>query len=426
MLYNPQTGAKDPVVDDPKVFNPEYKSSIVDSVYTNQTSLLSNVTGTPVRTNYYRQHAGKSEEQIGLQLEGSAVYQSYAKIHNLIMKFDGKPAFQFDPEKAQSTEEGVAWVIADLSPKLGDMFTRDIGDGRGGLYQLTQQPELRSYAADKVYLITFKLIDYLTEAIESDLESKVVKHYYYSKDSVLSGGNALITAENYDLTRNLLASVPVLVNRLYQVGYFNPEETIVLNPESGVLIYDESLVRFLARVIPVNAIGRLKPIHVINLQVGVNFGYNTTQTVYDALMTGNEQLLRSCNNKQYKYSRNQLVTTRRYANPSFTKLTHYIVDNQIKYNGMGLDVDYGVDYVINDVEPTEEVTGYFSDGFFNGSPANEFERLTYEFCFKNVRDRAGLFDYISKFHELSDRDVVYQTGVLVMMIMVSRRVLIGD
>ena len=79
-------------VPEPTVYDPGYKHSIVDSLYTPQTGLLSNVTGTPVLCAYYRTAHGASEEQIGVQLDDLITYQYFPLIRHLIVKFQGEEA----------------------------------------------------------------------------------------------------------------------------------------------------------------------------------------------------------------------------------------------------------------------------------------------------------------------------------------------
>lgn len=428
-IYTPNTGGRTdvPAAETPKILPDEYRHSLVTSQRVNNTSLLSNVTGIPIVVDYYRQHLGASEESVGLQLDDINTYQSYELIHRLILKFESKPSYSFDPETAQSTEDGTAWVMADLAPIVNDMFVRDIGDGRAGLYQITEQPELRSYAAEKVYLITFKLLSIMDAAIDANLLSKVVKNYYYSKDSVLSGGNALLTKENYDVTRALLGTLPAMISKLYSIAYFNPEETIVLMAELSDVIYDEQLVRFLNMVVPLEALDRIKPIKLINLQVGVDFNYNASQNVYDAILKGNKELLAVAPRVGYLYQRTQFIGTRFYGNPGFTKIGYFIAQQKMQYNGTAINSIWGtVNTIIPDTTPQDEVPSYFSDGFFNGVPANAFEKLTYDFFFNGIRDREGILSYIESAYSLPDKDYVYQVGVLIAMVQICRRVLIGD
>ncbi len=426
-LFSPTPGKETPANDTPVALAPDYRNALVQSRYSNTTSLLSNVTGTPVQTTYYRQHSGADEEQIGLQLDDIATYQSYQRINNLIIKFEGRPAFSFDAVQAVSSEEGTGWIIADVSPMLGDMFVRDIGDGRAGLYQITAQPELRSYAMDKIYLVTFMLLDIVTPAIQDNLDRKVVKEYYYTKDSALSGGNALITEENYTLMRELLGIQPILLRRLYEVGYFNPEETMVTRESTGYLVYDEDLVNFLTMIIAVQDVVAMKPIKRINTQVGSGFGYTKSLNVYDALLQGNPDILLTCPQHRYRYGRRQFFGTRFYGGANFSKIDYFLLSHKIDYNGMGYDNIPGLPrgYFPSEEAIVEE-ENYWSAGFYIGEPANEFEKLVYDFCFKNIRDRASILAYAKKALSLTGQDALYQYGVLIMMIQVSRRILAGD
>lgn len=418
-----------PTPSGPKIYDDTYKSSVVDSVYVNGTSLLTFVTGTPVRTQYYRQYLGADEVPISIQLDDIATYQSYTRINDMIMKFDGKPAYSFDTDTAESSETGAAYVIFELTPIVGDVFIRDIGDGRAGIYTVEGQPELRSFAADKVYYITFKLLGVMTQSIQDNLDSKVVKDYYYSKDSALKGGNALLTKERVDNVRELMRLSFLITQLLIRRNYYNPEETIAFkDPDTLKLYYDPYLTRFLSYILPYREILGVKPINLITTQVGVSYNYNDQLTVYDALLQCNKDLLPAVAKSMFVYSRNQFFGTRTYGSPMMTKIDYFYQVEQLEYTGIDRSYPSINGYIrYPDTTPfNQNVNFYFSEGFYEGTPANEFERLTYDFFFNKIRDRDALLKYAKSALSLPEKDLLYQGGVIVAMIELSRKVLTGD
>ncbi|UVD41803.1 hypothetical protein KPN8_12 [Klebsiella phage KPN8] len=429
-VFTPGTGDNPTVTtaEGPKIYADDYKSSIVDSVYVHGTSLLTFVTGTPVRTQYYRQYLGADEVPVGPQLDDINTYQSYTRINDLIMKFEGKPAYSFDTDTAESTETGGAYVIFDLNPIQGDVFIRDIGDGRAGIYVVEGQPELRSYAADKVYFIQFKLIGLMTQAIEDNFNSKVVREYYYSKDSALNGGNALLSKDRLDGVKELMRLSFAITQQLLRKNYFNPEETITFkNEEDGFVYYDPYLTRFLTYVLPYREFLGVKPINLINTQVGVKHNYNDQLTVYDALLQMNKDLLAVVPRKMHVYSRRQFFGTRTYGSPLMTKIDRFYQVEKLEFDGIQrLNLPVNGYILYPDPEPGSEEDFYFSNGFFDGVPANEFERLTLDFFFNKVRDRDALLAYAKTVLTLPDKDLAYQGGVVVAMIELSRKVLTGE
>lgn len=430
-IFTPSVGDNPsvPTPDGPKAYDAQFRPSIVESRYNNTTSLLSNVTGTPVRVNYYRQYLGKDEQAMGFQMDNVAVYQSYTLIHNLILKFQGKPGYSFDTDKAESTETGTAYVIFDLAPLTGDMFMRDIGDGRAGLYQVEGQPELFNFSADKVYLITFKLLYVVTAEVQANLDSRVVKELHYSKDSVLKGGNALLTSEDVESVKELMKMSYVITQLVLETGYYNPEETIVIPKESSAddIIYDPFLAKFLSYVLPLKEVFGSKPINLISTQVGVNYNYTAPKTVWDAILLKSPGLLAVAPKKLYLYSRRQFWGTRTYGGPIYTKIPYFLSANKLDYSGRGYLYMTPYNAVpAAQPEPITEINSYFSEGFYVGSPANLFEKLIYDMAFNDITDRKALLDYAKTIPTLPPKDILYQGGVIVLMIEGARRVLAGD
>ena len=104
------------------IYDEEYRHSLVASSYTDQNSLLSNVSGKPVLTEYYRQVLGESEMQHGFQPESIETYQSYQRIKGLIIKIDNDTSQGMDTETGIMNEEGVAFFLFFFKPKLIDQF----------------------------------------------------------------------------------------------------------------------------------------------------------------------------------------------------------------------------------------------------------------------------------------------------------------
>ena len=65
-IYTPEQGNRTnvPSYETPVLTGPAYRNTLVESEYVNNTSLLTNVTGIPVKVTYLRQHISENEERL--------------------------------------------------------------------------------------------------------------------------------------------------------------------------------------------------------------------------------------------------------------------------------------------------------------------------------------------------------------------------
>lgn len=415
-----------PDLNKPTVYAKNYRHAIVDSEYTPHTSLLHNVSGQPIRCDYYRQYLGQDEEPVGLQLDDIATYQSYTEVRNLVYKRDGDPSRNWNEERYEVNQTWIGFFLFDLTPIKADMFVQDIGDGRAGLVQITKTPEPLSIGVDKVYQCECMLLAEMTQAIEDNIRSKVVKTSWFSAESALKGGHAIITETDRDLNRQLDSWAYMITQHLLTNHYWNPERTIAVK-EDELMLYDAYLVRYLQRVIPHKYIPGASPIEGLNFYVGRNYNYDKELTIWDCFIRGNFDFLPMIKRQQYLYDRGTMMNTRGYTGFYATKFDAIILPSKFEFNTLR-DIDYtrdnGMGYRPPVYEP-KEYENYFSEAFYAGSYANEFEQWCREFFAERTVDRQKLLKLCKDYATWSAKDQIYRAGLLISAIMTSKRVFGG-
>lgn len=422
-IINTNFGTKQDKPSGPKILPEQYHHTLVDSKYTPGTSLLSNVTGTPVKVEYYRQNLGASEEQMGLQLDDIRTYQSYSRVHNLIIKFQGAQDFDHDQSTGESSEGGTAFVIFDLTPLMGDMWIMDRGDGRAGLYQITANPQIKAIVNDKVYEVEYKLLGWVTQSVMNNLNSKVIEELYYSKDSALNGGNAVITADDCKSDETLNNWMLEIIRYMFVKFYWNPEDTFKIpnfceNEEDGIQhnIYDPYLVKFLADTLPLKLIGRNKPISILNHQVGINYGYSDVITVWDLFYKEDWNLLKVITKEMYLQDRRDFRGTRSYGTFFNSKFDAIIINDVKNYSNLpGPYITYNWYYGPKSYG-TEEIGYVFTDKFYCGSYGNDFEKLLVDVFKNGVVDKAKILQACKCYYDYPFQLQPYYGGLLVRMI----------
>lgn len=400
----------------------EYKSEIVESRYVPQTSLLSMVPGTPTRTIFYRQYLGASEEQVSFQPESIETYQSYTRVNNLIIKFDnGNGNYNFLPDTGQSTHQLTGYVLFDLVPNKGDLFIKDIGGGKAGLYTITEQPEIKTIQADKVYYIEATLEAVMTKAIQDNLDTKTVKTLYYSKESAVNGGNAVLTEDDYRLNKKLNDAKFAIMDDILSHHYFSSEDTIVIPNEDNDLLYDPYLAKFLSNVMPANEISPRNKIRLISVQYWVEgTRMQEPMTVWDMFYRNDFDHPERYKNDFYVHDRNSLLNTRFYGGIFFSKMDRAITvykegarPDPYKFSGALVPV-------ASAALPRRPVEGtlwsyFFGSDFYEGNGTDVQKFIWAMFRDKTI-DKHGLMDVLDNYWNLDGVSKLYMGGIYLLAI----------
>lgn len=416
-------GTPEPEV--PGLYSEQYRHSLVVSTYQPETSLLSMVEGTPVMTEYYRQRLKRDEEPAPFDPDNAALYQPYNRIKRLIIKKEGKGAFNFDPTKGESDRRYTGFVIMGLNPIIYDCFIIDIGDGRAGFFQIYEQPEIMEFTANKVYRISFQLMGILNKYWADELDRRVQEELVYSRDSALNGGVAIITPGNFDMEGELFGWRTTIANWIMRNFWWNPERTIALpldeSTQKSAMVYDQYLVNFINAVFERDLRTSYPIIHQFSTQYGGrDFGMHGTINIWEVLLRGDFNLLSQCDNTASVIGVDRLVNTRLYGNLRSSKFQYFICTDPKEYRLY--KEYYNMDgYPILRPSPEKKITYMFSEEFYQGDPQGEFEKLIVDILKEKMVPRERLLNYCKNYFNLSRMEQLYHGAILVMLIQASRR-----
>lgn len=401
------------------IYDPEYRHSIVSSRYVSHTSFLANVDGIPIMTEYYRQVRGKDEEPIGFQPESPETYQSYTRIKGLIIKQDGNRSFNLDPQKGISNDRGLGYVIFDLVPIKGDVFIKDNGSGRAGLYQLTEAVEYKTNEADKVYQIEYQLIAFMNQEIEDNLNAKVVKELVYSRESALNGSDAVLTVGDYDANKTINNLMTLISEHILRTFWFKRDRTIVLPTENDTdaIIYDPYLTHFLSVTIPSSRVGTVKNITVLSVDYGqVNRGQKPL-TVWDMFFQRMFDYPQQFKREYWKHSKYSLINTRYYGNVYFSDVDEVLLTSEFGSSSEAYRYSFGI---LGDEEGLRPQNGvqaepyeyFFSNEFYEGK-GTETEQFVWKFFKEKTIDKQALVKILEKYWDLTPMEQLYMGGIYV-------------
>lgn len=423
LAVNPLGTAKPPPSETPKIYTENYKHSIVDSRYQPETSLLTMVAGTPIRVWFYNPFINADEETTPFGPDNAPTYQSYTEIKDLIIKQEGGGSFNFDPEHATSDKTYSGFVSLGEKPPLRNAcFIADIGDGNAGLFMVTEQPEVRNVTANKVYLITYRLVSILSKEWNDLLTSRVVEWLVYSKDSALRGGSSVISKGEYLEAEKIAQWEETIASYLFRTYYWNSERTFVYDAPDGRKVYDEYLVNFLCAMIPPALRGPYPHINQFSTQYGAReFGSFGDINVWEVLLRNDWNLLGQCSNKASFIETTRLAGTRQYGNLRSSKISWFVATDPERFLQRGSFFNFDG---YNVLTPSKEVgfTYLFTPEFYQGKPQTELEVILVEVLrYKNV-DRARILRYCDAYWTLSVIDRLYQGAILMLVLAAARAV----
>lgn len=407
-----------PKREEPKIFPEVYQHSIIQSSYVPHTSLLSFVTGSPTMVEYYRGSYASDEEQQGFEPDAIETYSSYKRIHNLILKLDdGEGQYNFDDTNAQSEKIYTGYVLFDLAPGKGDLFIRDVGDGRAGLFSIFAQPQIRTVYADKCYYFEARFQGFVTKPMMDNLNAKVIEELYYQKDVQVGGGQALLTKSDRELNLDISELKLAIMDDLLAKHYFKDEETIIIPNDDKDILYDPYLAKFLAYTLPTNLLGMRERIRILD----VNYWADDRQqqepiTVWDMFLRGGFKRPQLYKQNYWVHPRGNLMNTRMYGNIYYSKMDRAIVVHQdpavrqtYAFHGSMFPVGPTTPLPI---EESKKWNYFFSDGFYEGK-GTELEKFVFDMWADKTVDKAQLVKVLENYWSLTDVQKLYMGGIYV-------------
>lgn len=277
-----------------KEFTPEltdvaYKHSIVSTKRQPLGALLTHIEGSSWTVDYYSQVLGVDEETAPYDPNQTGTYQQYLYVRHYELKLQGELNTIVDPTDQTVSITGTAVMYPYMKPNQGDAFIADMGDGQAGLFTVVEI-EKKSFFKQACYEIQFVLSKYLTQTIEDDLRSKVVKDTEFVKDFMTYGQNPVIaTSEKrkYDNLTNLLEDS---MNDWLGEYYSNEYRTLIV-PNGNAPTYDPFLTRMITSVFSVSKYPIIGQIDLLNVDDN-NLNFYTD--IWSTLVKRELYMLRNC------------------------------------------------------------------------------------------------------------------------------------
>lgn len=263
----------------PRIEPELFRGITIDTSYVPSSALLTWVEGSNWTVEYFSQVLGADNEPTPLALERDPIYQQYRRIKNMELKVTTPLSFSQDPTTKTMEAKGSGITYPFLVPNKGDMFMAGIGDGRMGLFTLTETHRA-TILRDSVYTVEFALVTELTNELLADLERKTIETYHYSHASLVGGCGPFVTEQAKARSERYQEEYEELVRR-YMTDFFSHEHSTLLVPDQFKRCYDHFVVKALLQILDHRLDPRIRRVREMNVSAATVM---SQPTLWEALV----------------------------------------------------------------------------------------------------------------------------------------------
>lgn len=271
--------------------SPKAKSTLIDTSYTPRINIITQIAGAPWKVVWYSQVLADDSQLQGHQVGKDALNQAYIKVNEFILRVTSPLSTTQEKENNSFTVTGEANVYPFLKPNQGDMFVADIGDGRQGLFRVTDTEE-KSFYKETAATINYTLVDYADGPAGAkryaDLEAKVIETRYFVLEFSNYNQNPYVTEEDYGTYRNFTEAYEEMLDNYLRMFYSKVAKTILV-PKQVKPTYDPFLVRFMLKAFDGTSNRRMLNVKDFDLSQDPNID---CPTLWDALLDRDTDILR--------------------------------------------------------------------------------------------------------------------------------------
>ncbi|WP_257292807.1 hypothetical protein [Endozoicomonas sp. ONNA1] len=202
-------------------------SAVINSQYTEMSSLLVYMEGSSWTVDYHRQLLGAEDEAAPFTDWSDAPYQQYEKIQQAELKVTSPLTQSQEEGTGNFIVEGTSTMYPGTKPNLNDIFIAHVGDGRQALFLVTQVSR-KTILKASAYEISYRLYQYADSDKLDELNEKVVKTLIFDKSYLGRGQNPYLRPETHQQHTELEADITQWSRWWLRVFYDKQYRTIVV------------------------------------------------------------------------------------------------------------------------------------------------------------------------------------------------------
>lgn len=224
---------------EPDPFQHSLKDARVDPL----SSMLTYIAGSSWCVDYYSQVLGHQEELKPYEPTSQSPYQQYTLIKDYDLKLQGSLSIGEESDVNIMSATGTARLYPYLIPNIGDAFIAQMGNSRLGQFTVTDARKM-TLLEETCYEIDFDLARYVTEDVIQNIDGKVVKTVYFTKDYTIFGQNPLLTTDQYHANKEGKELIHDILGDWMKEFYSRECRTLLVGGQA-LPTYDPYMVRVL-------------------------------------------------------------------------------------------------------------------------------------------------------------------------------------
>lgn len=303
----------------PNIKPSPYKDIAVDSKHVDLRDLITHVEGMKwVLPGYYSQYVTAETELASQEVTREDVYQQYLLIKHMELRVTQPLSGSYDQTSGEWTYQGESNMYPGLVPNVGDMFLADIGDGRVGIFTLTEKRRL-SILQDSAYQITYTFTNFAEPRLIDDLNAKVTKTQIFVREFISNNRNPYLVESEYETYLRLEKYMHTLPDMYYDL-FYNQEYGTLLIPDQSADVYDPFVVNFFKSIISMERHPRVVNIRSIHCDTHRSVAY---RTLYDALLRRDDNVLDTADLKLARFYSKTLSHGPQYGGIRFSGIEQF-------------------------------------------------------------------------------------------------------
>lgn len=301
---------------DPVALEPEYESIAIDTARHDIDDMIVHIEGSAWNVDYYAQVLGPDSEVSPLQLDLDPAYQQYIAAYNMEIKVTQPLDSSMRDETGGMEVTGTATTYPFLIPNQGDMFVADTGDGRKGVFTVTNV-DRKTILKETAHEIQYRMVSYLTEEYSDNLKLKTIKETHFRRDFLLAGQNPFLVSSEANMVDKLTEHKRELLGRYIKTFLSSDYSTLLEPDEMKEGLYDHFLTKAFKSCFGVEDHALTREIREMNCDGDDRMN---DYTFWDCLLDMDKSMLTLCT-KSMKLSRTH-------------RFTHAAVYRGIAYSGI--------------------------------------------------------------------------------------------
>lgn len=264
-----------------------YQGNVVDTRKDSINTLSTYVSGQKWKVDAYLQVLGKDDAANTHSDDILAIYRQLRLVRGLTVMVtqDLQSRQSSEPDKHFEVT-GSSDVPHGVTPNLGDIFVADIGDGRNAILTITSS-ERASFYQESLTSVEYRVVGYLDNEKQRNLDSKVIQTLYYDEEYLRSGLNPLITEQVVEDRRTLRELYSVLVTTYFRSFFSNKYKTFILPGQDGTT-YDPYLTKFIKAIVDHEVYPYFHDVTIYSTNEDV---YTVQNTIWELFLRGDMHML---------------------------------------------------------------------------------------------------------------------------------------